>query len=263
MRRGSSCPPRTAPRAGASWPGAVAPLARDGEAIVVPYCADGSCRPVRSPGEIAREESQLPDVGRPLRVGHGLLRLAVACGASEAQAASSSCPPVAQSGPGATPSGPGPAPAAQPAPGLPQPAPEQIVACIGSRPITGAVFAHWIVVAQKSEPKSSKNQRSNATRTGERGHAVSDLLAMGAGRSGGPRHSHISKAKVRSSFERIRVNEFPKHGEFGKFLEQSGQSAADLLLPRAREPALRADSKNTCSPATTAPVAASSRSSAS
>ena len=40
---------------------------------------------------------------------------------------------------------------------------------------------------------------------------------------------HISRAKVRSSFERIRANEFPKHGEFGKFLEQSGQSAADLL----------------------------------
>jgi hypothetical protein len=43
-------------------------------------------------------------------------------------------------------------------------------------------------------------------------------------------HIHLSDREVRREFERIRAQQFPKHGEFGAFLKQTGQTAADLLF---------------------------------
>jgi hypothetical protein len=133
------------------------------------------------------------------------------------------CPPAVQSGSPAS-----AAPGASSPTGLPAPLPATIVACVGSRAITGATFEHWLGVAQKSEP-TPKNKAAGAT---EDVKEVMDFLISGYWVLGQAEvlHIHLSTAAVRKSFERIRAQEFPKHGEFGRFLERSGETPADLML---------------------------------
>ncbi|HTZ64634.1 MAG TPA: hypothetical protein VMB51_11065 [Solirubrobacteraceae bacterium] len=134
------------------------------------------------------------------------------------------CPPAAQ------PSSPASAsPNGSSSTGLPAPPPTAIITCVGSRAITGATFEHWLGVAQKSEPQPGKNKPASTT---EEVKEVMDFLISGYWVLGQAQalHIHLSAATVRKSFERIRKQEFPKHGEFGKFLEESGQTPADLML---------------------------------
>jgi ADP-heptose:LPS heptosyltransferase len=43
-------------------------------------------------------------------------------------------------------------------------------------------------------------------------------------------HVHVSPAVVRKQFERVRHTQFPRRGEFQRFLRQTKQTVADLLM---------------------------------
>jgi hypothetical protein len=134
------------------------------------------------------------------------------------------CPPAVQPSPPSSAS-----PGAPASTGLPTPPPATIIACVGSRAITGATFEHWLGVAQKSEPQPGKNRAPSATEEVKEvmGFLISGYWVLGEAEA---LHIHLSAAAVRKRFEHIRTQEFPKHGEFGRFLEQSGETVGDVLL---------------------------------
>jgi hypothetical protein len=126
------------------------------------------------------------------------------------------CPP-----PAGAPTGPQPGP---------QPAAEQILVCVGAQAITGAIYSHWLTVAERAEPLPS-NGPSAPGANPRRGEVLAFLISSywveGEARD---LHIRVSAAEVRRSFDRLRGQAFPKRGEFRAFLRQSGQTIADLLL---------------------------------
>ncbi|HEX4628040.1 MAG TPA: hypothetical protein VH137_04550, partial [Gemmatimonadales bacterium] len=113
-------------------------------------------------------------------------------------------------------------------PPLPAPPPAQILVCVGSLPITGAVFGHWSNVARKSEVPPPKHPASAGQIADEvLSFLISSDWILEEARA---LHIHLAAATVRRSFERIRFQQFPRHGEFGMFLRASGQTPADLLF---------------------------------
>jgi hypothetical protein len=129
--------------------------------------------------------------------------------------------------PGAPEACPGPSGAAE-VPASPNPAPvpaaTQIVVCVHDLPILGATYTHWAEVAEKSA--GPKHQPSAREVTEEvLGFLISSDWTIEEARK---RHIEIPARTVRRSFERIRAQQFPKHGEFGAFLKSSGQTTADL-----------------------------------
>ncbi len=93
---------------------------------------------------------------------------------------------------------------------------------MNSLPITGTAVAHWSEVARKSEggPPTAHEVIDEVL-----GFLISSDWILEEARV---RHIQISARTVRRAFERIRAQQFPKRGEFGAFLKQSGQTAADL-----------------------------------
>src|ERR1700694_1189208 len=136
------------------------------------------------------------------------------------------------SAPGANGSPPPPAPASTPTnsqPG-PQPAPGQILVCVGTQAITGAIFSHWLTIAEHAEPLPSKGPSApgaNARRAAVLGFLISSYWLEGEARD---MHIRVSAPEVRRSFDHLRGQAFPKQGEFRAFLRQTGQTVADLLL---------------------------------
>jgi hypothetical protein len=122
-------------------------------------------------------------------------------------------PPVAEG----TPATPGPV----------EPASERIVACIGSQSITGATFQHWAHIERRSE-EPSKHHQSSGTQVQEvMGFLISSDWILGEAQD---RNIVVSEARVRHRFDHLRGQQFPKRREFKKFLKQTGQTVADLLL---------------------------------
>jgi hypothetical protein len=129
------------------------------------------------------------------------------------------CPPPAAGG----------APAGSQPP-APQPAPQQILVCVGAQAITGAIYSHWLTVAERAEPLPSKGPSApgaNARRGEVLAFLISSYWVEGEARD---LHIRVSAGEVRRSFDRLRGQAFPKRGEFRAFLRQSGQTVADLLL---------------------------------
>jgi hypothetical protein len=171
------------------------------------------------PGSAGTEESKMPDMSsttrRPLRIAFAMLALALA---------------VAQASDAATPTAgvqacPPPPVIAAPALHFP-PAPPQILACVGSAPITGAVFTHWATIAERAGSQRHKPTEASVAKevmsfliAGD--WQLAEVQALGL---------HISAAEVRRHFDRIRAQQFPKGREFQKFLRSSGQTVADLLF---------------------------------
>jgi hypothetical protein len=137
---------------------------------------------------------------------------------AQSPAAVAACPPPATS--------PASAPSSPPlSTGSLSPAPEQIVACVGAQPITGATFAHWADVARRS---GGKHPLPAAEVTKEAmGFLVSSDWVLG---EAADLNIDISEAKVRHTFDHIRDGQFPKRREFKVFLRKSGQTVADLLF---------------------------------
>jgi hypothetical protein len=123
---------------------------------------------------------------------------------------------------------PGPSGAAEvpasPNPAAPVPAATQIVVCVHDLPILGATYTHWTEVAEKSEGPKHQPSAREVTEEVLAFLISSDWTIEEARR----RHIEIPARTVRRSFDRIRAQQFPKHGEFGAFLKSSGQTLADL-----------------------------------
>lgn len=116
-----------------------------------------------------------------------------------------------------------PPPVAQPttlAP--PAPAPEQIVACIATQPITGAVLAHWTAVAERAGGPDVAAATQEAM-----GFLLSGDWVLGEARDLGV---HVSEREVRRSFDRIKAQQFHKRRQFHAFLRSSGETLADLVF---------------------------------
>src|ERR1700683_4838612 len=108
------------------------------------------------------------------------------------------------------------------------PAPGQILVCVGSQPITGAVFEHWSTVAIKSEGSNPKQPPAQGELIGEvMGFLISSDWVLGEASA---LHVHVSTTAVRRTFDRIRKQQFHTRKEFKAFLERSGETIADLML---------------------------------
>jgi len=136
-------------------------------------------------------------------------------------------PPVAQMGTSLTPS------VAEPTAASSEPtaaSPEQLVACVGSQPITGSSFSHWASIAEKSDPPpKGAPSASHATevRNEVMAFLISSYWVIGEAQS---LAVDVSTRAVRRSFERIRREQFPRRREFADFLKRSGETVADLLF---------------------------------
>ncbi len=169
-------------------------------------------------------------------VGVALLPLLVALanplGSASAAAVPGPCPPPPPAPAAAPPGGVLPAPALVPA--IPAP-PEVVLACAGQYPITGATFNHWAKVARVSSgPEKSGKHRAKAPRLPVgttikevMGFLISSDWVIGEAAQLG---INLSEASVKRHFDHIRAEQFPHRREFRKFLRNSGQTIADLLL---------------------------------
>ena len=182
--------------------------------------------PKRRPRRPSRPRRRVLGIGVALMP--CLAMVAGPAGASAAEAPGR-CPP-----PPPAPVAPGSVspPALEPA--IPAP-PEVVLACIGQAPITGATFNHWAKVARKSpEPVHRHGHHSkphplpvSTTIKEVMGFLISSDWVIGeAARLG----VDVNEATVKHRFDHIRAQQFPHRREFRKFLRNSGQTIADLLL---------------------------------
>lgn len=101
--------------------------------------------------------------------------------------------------------------------------------CVGAQAITGAIYSHWLTVAQKSERPGAKGHHATAA---ELQNEVLQFLISSDWVKGEAeaRGITVSAAEAKKSFNRIRHQEFPKRSEFARFLRDSGQTVADLIF---------------------------------
>lgn len=120
------------------------------------------------------------------------------------------------------------------APTIPAPT-EVILACVGAMPITGATFDHWAEVARKSATPEHAGRHHAKSRPLPVRETISEVMGFlissdwvldEAAQLG----ITVSEATVRRRFDHIRGQQFPHRREFQKFLHDSGQTIADLLL---------------------------------
>ncbi len=100
-----------------------------------------------------------------------------------------------------------------------------LVACVGAMPITGRVFDHWALIAERSE--GHRHPRPHTIAVEVMGFLVSSDWTLGEAAALGVT---LSEAQVRHSFEKIRDQQFPHHREFVRFLHSSGETIDDLLF---------------------------------
>ncbi len=124
--------------------------------------------------------------------------------------------PASAAGPGGRTPALAPAAATDPAPG-------ELLACVGSRSITGTSFVHWRRVAQKAEGSPTQSELIQEVMS----FLISAYWIIGEAHD---LKIHLSAAQVHRRFDHIRKGEFPHAGEFRQFLRQSGQTVGDLLL---------------------------------
>jgi hypothetical protein len=129
-------------------------------------------------------------------------------------AAADGCPPQ----PGAATT-----PLTEPAPGSSAtvPAADAILVCVGPAAITGAVYSHWLTVAEAGTKEAAPvlhREVLDFLITGLWMVAEADRLGI-----------HVSATVVRRTFDRIRDQQFPRRREFRRFLHESRQTVADLL----------------------------------
>jgi hypothetical protein len=167
-------------------------------------------------------------LGLALSVGAHCYATESAAAATEPAAAATACPPT-QPLPGAA--MPSPAPASPvSASGPYRPASGEIVACVGTQPISGATFSHWATVAERSSGRTRRVPGIEPDR-GQMlqvmGFLISTYWVIG---EAADLHVLASPAEVRHRFDRLRREQFHKPGAFEAFLRQTGERVEDLLL---------------------------------
>lgn len=132
------------------------------------------------------------------------------------------CPPTASPVP--------PPPSAPSHPPTPaeiyHPAPADLLACVGSMAITGAVFDHWFIIAERTASTAERAHPAPLLQE-VMGFLISSDWTIGEAQE---LHIAVTDAKVRRTFDHIRRQQFPHTHEFTKFLKSSGQTVEDLLL---------------------------------
>lgn len=107
--------------------------------------------------------------------------------------------------------------------------PATLVACVGSSPITEATYLHWAAVAEADTESSGKRSAPNPKEITAQvmGFLISADWVIGEARD---LKIHVSRARVRRRFESIRKQQFPHNSDFLRFLRETKQTVADLLL---------------------------------
>jgi hypothetical protein len=149
--------------------------------------------------------------------------------AEEAAPSTSACPPSPTFLAGSTPAT-STAPAATRSTSPYQPSAAEVVACVGSQEIDGATFAHWAVVAGKTEPRSHRHPLVEPTRaemTQVMGFLISAEWVTGEAAA---LHIDLSPATVRRRFDQLSRQQFSKPARFRAFLRSTGQTLGDLLF---------------------------------
>lgn len=161
----------------------------------------------------------------------GLCLLWPTSGAAQPPAAAAICPPTIPAE--------GTAPATSEAGAATSPTaltPQQVVvACVGPQAITEATFQHWSAVAQagtafhaKHKPSArEKMEQEKAIMEQVMGFLISADWVLG---EAADLKVHVSQTELRQHFHQIRLEQFPKLREFRKFLRESKQTVADLLM---------------------------------
>jgi hypothetical protein len=111
-----------------------------------------------------------------------------------------------------------------------QPSPEEVVACVGSQEINGATFSHWAGIAENAASPAHRHPDMGppkAVMVTTMGFLTSADWVTGEAADLG---IELSAGAVRHEFDRLRREQFPRQAAFEKFLRQTGQTAADLLL---------------------------------
>jgi hypothetical protein len=102
------------------------------------------------------------------------------------------------------------------------------VACVGPQEVTEAAFKHWSAVAQAEEGPHSKHKPSAREVTEQvMGFLISADWVRG---EAADLKVHVSSAIVQRRFHEERQAQFPEPREFRKFLRESKQTVADLLV---------------------------------
>ncbi|MCW3056106.1 MAG: peptidylprolyl isomerase [Solirubrobacterales bacterium] len=121
--------------------------------------------------------------------------------------------------------------ASVPSPATPlTPPPEQVVACIGAQPITGAAFSHWAAIAAKAVGPPGKGRpppSAAAVKQEVMSFLISSNWVLGEAQDLG---LHVTEAEVRHSFDHIRDQQFHTRREFHAFLRASGETLGDLVF---------------------------------
>jgi hypothetical protein len=100
---------------------------------------------------------------------------------------------------------------------------QTVVACVAWMAITRRTFAHWATIARSAGPHT---HQVTIVREVMSFLISSDWLRGEAQQFG----IHVSRAKVRRKFNRLRHDQFPHEREFRKFLRRTKETVADLLL---------------------------------
>ena len=119
---------------------------------------------------------------------------------------------------------------AHPSSGPYRPSPEEIVACVGARAISGADFAQWAVVAEKDSPPAHRQPATEPSHTQMEqvmGFLISSYWLLGEAQH---LNIHPSSMAVRKRFDQLRHEQFRRPAAFKRFLERSGQTIAELLF---------------------------------
>ncbi len=143
------------------------------------------------------------------------LAIAVGAAAQTGTAPPASCPPPASA----------PATVGPPIASSPQ---EAVIACVGSESLTEVTFVHWREIAVAGEHAAGQRQHGSRAVTEQvMGFLLSGDWLLGEART---LKLHVSARAVRHELEHLRRQQFPRRRDYVKFLRQSRQTPADLLL---------------------------------
>jgi foldase protein PrsA len=107
------------------------------------------------------------------------------------------------------------------------PDPPSFTACVAHLEATAPKPAKGQAKPTAAELKSECEQQYKSLQQEVLGFLISSAWVIGEAENQGVK---VSDAEVKKEFEKIKNQQFPKAGEFQKFLASSGQSVSDLLL---------------------------------
>jgi hypothetical protein len=176
----------------------------------------GGARPVRAGGRGARCAVVLPLLAL-------LLSAAASRGSGEAIAAAGPCPPLQQT------------PIVAPAPSTVLPSPDEVVVCVGTLPILGSTFVHWLHVAALFG--SGGRHQPGATvvpgpPSAEARAEVLTFLISGDWLLGEATRLGVAftAAQAKRAFDQLKAHAFHSRREFDAFLRRSGETVGDLVF---------------------------------